>query len=189
MYLKNIVKVANHNAQFLWVKLDSVRSRLTEEQGQTPQGLLLWRGGTVGVWVAVRGCIGLPCPESSRSLSFAFLHPVFQMTARRTEVSLTNNFCLSLLQKYLEPVYFYIYTLFGLQAIYVTALYVTSWLLSGTWLSGLLAALWYVANRWVAVRPSAFVDCEPELFSFQFRGISSATCARVGAFVFGLPGC
>ncbi|XP_010639297.1 probable C-mannosyltransferase DPY19L3 isoform X3 [Fukomys damarensis] len=51
------------------------------------------------------------------------------------------------IQKYLEPVYFYIYTLFGLQAVYVTALYVTSWLLSGTWLSGLLAAFWYVTNR------------------------------------------
>ncbi|XP_036922323.1 probable C-mannosyltransferase DPY19L3 isoform X2 [Sturnira hondurensis] len=50
-------------------------------------------------------------------------------------------------QKYLEPVYFYIYTLFGLQAIYVAALYVTSWLLSGTWLAGLLAASWYVTNR------------------------------------------
>ncbi|XP_071076221.1 protein C-mannosyl-transferase DPY19L3 isoform X2 [Desmodus rotundus] len=50
-------------------------------------------------------------------------------------------------RKYLEPVYFYIYTLFGLQAIYVTALYVTSWLLSGTWLAGLLAASWYVTNR------------------------------------------
>uniref|UniRef100_A0A8C0WS93 C-mannosyltransferase DPY19L3 n=1 Tax=Castor canadensis TaxID=51338 RepID=A0A8C0WS93_CASCN len=51
------------------------------------------------------------------------------------------------IQKYLEPVYFYIYTLFGLQAVYVMALYTTSWLLSGTWLSGLLAALWYVTNR------------------------------------------
>ncbi|XP_016067759.1 PREDICTED: probable C-mannosyltransferase DPY19L3 isoform X2 [Miniopterus natalensis] len=51
------------------------------------------------------------------------------------------------IQKYLEPVYFYIYTLFGLQAIYVAALYTTSWLLSGTWLSGLLAAFWYVTNR------------------------------------------
>ncbi|XP_039359190.1 probable C-mannosyltransferase DPY19L3 isoform X3 [Mauremys reevesii] len=51
------------------------------------------------------------------------------------------------IQKYLEPVYFYIYTLFGLQALYVIALYVTSWLLSGTWLSGLLAAFWYITNR------------------------------------------
>uniref|UniRef100_A0A674GV44 Dpy-19 like C-mannosyltransferase 3 n=1 Tax=Taeniopygia guttata TaxID=59729 RepID=A0A674GV44_TAEGU len=45
------------------------------------------------------------------------------------------------LQQYLEPVYFYIYTLFGLQAVYVIALYVTSWLLSGTWLSGLLTLM------------------------------------------------
>ncbi|XP_073163930.1 protein C-mannosyl-transferase DPY19L3 isoform X2 [Lepidochelys kempii] len=51
------------------------------------------------------------------------------------------------IQNYLEPVYFYIYTLFGLQALYVIALYVTSWLLSGTWLSGLLAAFWYITNR------------------------------------------
>ncbi|XP_021263962.1 probable C-mannosyltransferase DPY19L3 isoform X2 [Numida meleagris] len=50
-------------------------------------------------------------------------------------------------KQYLEPVYFYIYTLFGLQAVYVIALYVTSWLLSGTWLSGLLAACWYITNR------------------------------------------
>lgn len=69
------------------------------------------------------------------------------MAGRKVRASVTNTFYDSLLQKYLEPVYFYIYTLFGLQAIYVTALYTTSWLLSGTWLSGLLAAVWYVTNR------------------------------------------
>ncbi|MEJ1289016.1 hypothetical protein NN561_020053 [Cricetulus griseus] len=58
-----------------------------------------------------------------------------------------NDLWFSNIKKYLEPVYFYIYTLFGLQAVYVAALYMTSWLLSGTWLSGLLAALWYVTNR------------------------------------------
>ncbi|EGW06778.1 GTPase ERas [Cricetulus griseus] len=57
-----------------------------------------------------------------------------------------NDLWFSNIKKYLEPVYFYIYTLFGLQAVYVAALYMTSWLLSGTWLSGLLAALWYVTN-------------------------------------------
>ncbi|GAB1291947.1 Probable C-mannosyltransferase DPY19L3 [Apodemus speciosus] len=61
--------------------------------------------------------------------------------------TLLQGFHVLPIQKYLEPVYFYIYTLFGLQAVYVTALYVTSWLLSGTWLSGLLAALWYITNR------------------------------------------
>lgn len=66
---------------------------------------------------------------------------------RRARASPTSNERRSLSQQYLEPVYFYIYTLFGLQAVYVAALYSTSWLLSGTWLSGVLAAFWYVANR------------------------------------------
>ncbi|XP_063804773.1 probable C-mannosyltransferase DPY19L3, partial [Pseudophryne corroboree] len=47
----------------------------------------------------------------------------------------------------LEPVYFYIYTLFGLQALYVATLYINSWLLSGSWLSGSLASVWYIVNR------------------------------------------
>ncbi|XP_018408584.1 PREDICTED: probable C-mannosyltransferase DPY19L3 [Nanorana parkeri] len=47
----------------------------------------------------------------------------------------------------MDPVYFYIYTLFGLQTLHVAALYINSWLLSGTWLSGSLAALWYIVNR------------------------------------------
>lgn len=54
-----------------------------------------------------------------------------------------------LVQLYLEPVYFYIYTVFSLQAVYVIALYLTAWLLSGSWLAGALAGLWYILNRWV----------------------------------------
>ncbi|XP_043937614.1 probable C-mannosyltransferase DPY19L3 [Protopterus annectens] len=50
-------------------------------------------------------------------------------------------------QKYLEAIYFYTYTVFGLQTLYVFALFVNSWLLSGTWLSGVLAATWYILNR------------------------------------------
>lgn len=38
----------------------------------------------------------------------------------------------------IEPVYFYIGAVFGLQRICVTALFVTSWLMSGTWLAGVL---------------------------------------------------
>ncbi|XP_037549003.1 probable C-mannosyltransferase DPY19L4 [Nematolebias whitei] len=50
-------------------------------------------------------------------------------------------------QDYVEPVYFYIGTVLGLQAFYVTALFVCSWVLSGTWVSGLLAVSWYLINR------------------------------------------
>ncbi|KAM4593950.1 protein C-mannosyl-transferase DPY19L3 isoform 2-T2 [Odontesthes bonariensis] len=51
------------------------------------------------------------------------------------------------IQSYLEPVYFYIYTVFSLQAVYVIALYLTAWLLSGSWLAGMLAGVWYILNR------------------------------------------
>ncbi|XP_069777957.1 probable C-mannosyltransferase DPY19L4 isoform X5 [Narcine bancroftii] len=47
----------------------------------------------------------------------------------------------------IEPVYFYIGIIFGLQAVYVTALYVTSWMLSGTWMAGMLTVVWYIINR------------------------------------------
>ncbi|GCB63071.1 hypothetical protein scyTo_0007330 [Scyliorhinus torazame] len=50
-------------------------------------------------------------------------------------------------QEAIEPVYFYIGIIFGLQAIYVTALYVTSWMLSGTWMAGMLTVVWYIINR------------------------------------------
>uniref|UniRef100_UPI0037E8F2B5 protein C-mannosyl-transferase DPY19L3 n=1 Tax=Semicossyphus pulcher TaxID=241346 RepID=UPI0037E8F2B5 len=51
------------------------------------------------------------------------------------------------IQSYLEPVYFYIYTVFSLQAVYVIALYLTAWLLSGSWLAGTLTGIWYILNR------------------------------------------
>lgn len=79
--------------------------------------------------------------ESMRTINLLQRMNIYQ------EVFLSVLYRVLPIQKYLEPVYFYIYTLFGLQAVYVTALYVTSWLLSGTWLSGLLAALWYITNR------------------------------------------
>ncbi|XP_076850215.1 putative C-mannosyltransferase DPY19L4 isoform X2 [Brachyhypopomus gauderio] len=50
-------------------------------------------------------------------------------------------------QDAIEPVYFYIGVVFGLQAVYVTALFVCSWLMSGTWVAGMLAVAWFVINR------------------------------------------
>ncbi|XP_074864940.1 protein C-mannosyl-transferase DPY19L3 isoform X2 [Carettochelys insculpta] len=79
--------------------------------------------------------------ESLRTINILQRMNVYQ------EVFLSILYRILPIQKYLEPIYFYIYTLFGLQALYVIALYVTSWLLSGTWLSGLLAAFWYFTNR------------------------------------------
>ncbi|KAI4889481.1 hypothetical protein NFI96_015241 [Prochilodus magdalenae] len=50
-------------------------------------------------------------------------------------------------QEAIEPVYFYIGVVFGLQAVYVTALFVCSWMMSGTWVAGMLAVAWYIINR------------------------------------------
>ncbi|KAG3255771.1 protein C-mannosyl-transferase DPY19L3 isoform X2 [Ictidomys tridecemlineatus] len=88
-----------------------------------------------------RGLIYDNKTESMRTINLLQRMNIYQ------EVFLSILYRVLPIQKYLEPVYFYIYTLFGLQAIYVTALYITSWLLSGTWLSGMLAAFWYVTNR------------------------------------------
>ncbi|XP_053305037.1 probable C-mannosyltransferase DPY19L3 [Spea bombifrons] len=78
--------------------------------------------------------------------------------------------------KYLEPVYFYIYTLFGLQTVHVVALYVTSWLLSGTWLSGVLAALWYIVNRIDTTRVEFTIPLRENwalpFFAVQIAGIT-----------------
>uniref|UniRef100_A0A3Q3WY74 Uncharacterized protein n=1 Tax=Mola mola TaxID=94237 RepID=A0A3Q3WY74_MOLML len=50
-------------------------------------------------------------------------------------------------QDFVEPIYFYIGMVFGLQAVYVTTLFVCSWVMSGTWVAGMLAVSWYVINR------------------------------------------
>ncbi|KAG8437375.1 hypothetical protein GDO86_008173 [Hymenochirus boettgeri] len=77
---------------------------------------------------------------------------------------------------YLEPVYFYIYTVFGLQTMYVTALYINSWLLSGTWLSGALTALWYIVNRVDTTRVEFTIPLRENwalpFFAVQIAGIT-----------------
>ncbi|XP_068602912.1 probable C-mannosyltransferase DPY19L4 [Brachionichthys hirsutus] len=50
-------------------------------------------------------------------------------------------------QDFVEPIYFYVGAVFGLQAVCVAALFVCSWVMSGTWAAGMLAVAWYVINR------------------------------------------
>ncbi|MGH0134876.1 UNVERIFIED_CONTAM: hypothetical protein FKN15_067574 [Acipenser sinensis] len=47
----------------------------------------------------------------------------------------------------IEPIYFYIGVVFVLQAVHVTALFVSSWIMSGTWIAGMLSVAWYIVNR------------------------------------------
>ncbi|XP_062923531.1 probable C-mannosyltransferase DPY19L3 isoform X1 [Mobula hypostoma] len=79
--------------------------------------------------------------ESRRTINLLKRMNIYQ------EVVLSILYRILSLQNYLAPVFFYIYTVFGLQALYVISLYVTSWLLSGTWISGALGAVWYILNR------------------------------------------
>ncbi|XP_060693655.1 probable C-mannosyltransferase DPY19L3 isoform X2 [Hemiscyllium ocellatum] len=79
--------------------------------------------------------------ESRRTINLLKRMNIYQ------EVVLSILYKMLFIERYLEPVYFYLYTVFGLQALYVTSMYITSWLLSGTWMSGALAAIWYILNR------------------------------------------
>ncbi|XP_067854079.1 protein C-mannosyl-transferase DPY19L3 [Heptranchias perlo] len=79
--------------------------------------------------------------ESRRTINLLKRMNIYQ------EVILSILYRMLSLQSYLEPVFFYLYTVFGLQALYVISIYITSWLLSGTWMSGALAAIWYILNR------------------------------------------
>uniref|UniRef100_A0A3Q1FMT2 Dpy-19 like C-mannosyltransferase 3 n=1 Tax=Acanthochromis polyacanthus TaxID=80966 RepID=A0A3Q1FMT2_9TELE len=79
--------------------------------------------------------------ESKRTINLLQRMNIYQ------EVFLSILYRLLPIQSYLEPVYFYIYTVFSLQAVYVIALYLTAWLLSGSWLAGTLTGIWYILNR------------------------------------------
>ena len=54
-----------------------------------------------------------------------------------------------ILQKSFEPVYFYLYTIYSLQGLQLSALYIFAWSLSGSWLSGVMAAALFVLNKLV----------------------------------------
>ncbi|XP_048886250.1 probable C-mannosyltransferase DPY19L3 isoform X1 [Brienomyrus brachyistius] len=79
--------------------------------------------------------------ESRRTINVLQRMNIYQ------EVFLSILYRLLSVQEYLDPIYFYIYTVFSLQALYATSLYATSWLLSDSWLAGALTASWYILNR------------------------------------------
>ncbi|XP_053732008.1 probable C-mannosyltransferase DPY19L3 isoform X2 [Synchiropus splendidus] len=78
------------------------------------------------------------------------------------------------IQSYLEPIYFYIYTVFSLQAVYLIGLYLTAWLLSGSWLAGVLTGLWYILNRIDTTRVEFTISLR-ENWSLPFLALQVAT--------------
>ncbi|XP_042319951.1 probable C-mannosyltransferase DPY19L4 isoform X2 [Sceloporus undulatus] len=84
--------------------------------------------------------------HDNSTLSMKTMNAVRQMTLY-PELIASILYQASGSEEVIEPVYFYIGIVFGLQGIYVTALFVTSWLMSGTWLSGMLTVAWFIINR------------------------------------------
>uniref|UniRef100_A0A673H1F4 Probable C-mannosyltransferase DPY19L3 n=1 Tax=Sinocyclocheilus rhinocerous TaxID=307959 RepID=A0A673H1F4_9TELE len=79
--------------------------------------------------------------ESKRTINILQRMNIYQ------EVFLSILYRILHIQTYLEPIYFYIYTVFALQTVYVISLFITSWLLSDSWLAGALSGVWYILNR------------------------------------------
>ncbi|XP_039650043.1 probable C-mannosyltransferase DPY19L3 isoform X2 [Perca fluviatilis] len=109
--------------------------------------------------------------ESKRTINLLQRMNIYQ------EVFLSVLYRLLPIQLYLEPMYFYIYTVFSLQAVYVIALYLTAWLLSGSWLAGTLAAVWYILNRVDTTRVEFTISLR-ENWSLPFLAlqVTAVTC-------------
>jgi len=67
----------------------------------------------------------------------------------------------------LRPIFFYIYFVFSLQGLFLCALYLISWSLSGSWLSGVLTVVYVFMNR-VDVTRVHFTVPLREHFSLPF---------------------
>ncbi|XP_040288988.1 probable C-mannosyltransferase DPY19L4 isoform X2 [Bufo bufo] len=83
---------------------------------------------------------------NNRTVPMKTINAVQQMTLY-PELLASALYQLSGSQGAVDPVYFYIGIIFGLQGIYLSALFVTSWIMSGTWLAGTLTAAWFIINR------------------------------------------
>ncbi|KAK7913203.1 hypothetical protein WMY93_013414 [Mugilogobius chulae] len=106
--------------------------------------------------------------ESKRTINLLQRMNIYQ------EVFLSVLYRLLPVQSYLEPIYFYIYTVFSLQAVYVMALYLTAWLLSGSWMAGALTGVWYILNRIDTTRVEFTISLR-ENWSLPFFALQVAT--------------
>ncbi|XP_068755171.1 protein C-mannosyl-transferase DPY19L3-like isoform X2 [Montipora capricornis] len=73
----------------------------------------------------------------------------------------------------MEYVYFYIDVVFVLHGIYMMALFTSSWVLSGSWLAGLLSSCFYIFNRMDTTRISYTIPLR-ESFGFPFLFVQIA---------------
>ncbi|VDI68269.1 Hypothetical predicted protein [Mytilus galloprovincialis] len=89
------------------------------------------------------------------------------------EVILSIMYRILPIKSWVEPVYFYLNTVWGLHAMLIWALFATSWMLSGSWLAGILAACFYIFNK-VDVTRVEYVVPLRESFSLPFLWVQIA---------------
>ncbi|KAJ3609761.1 hypothetical protein NHX12_024272 [Muraenolepis orangiensis] len=72
---------------------------------------------------------------------------VLELTLDNRTISGQTFNAVERLSLYPEIITAFVYRVTDSQALYVTALFVTSWALSGTWVSGMLAVAWFIINN------------------------------------------
>ncbi|XP_036370347.1 probable C-mannosyltransferase DPY19L3 isoform X1 [Octopus sinensis] len=73
----------------------------------------------------------------------------------------------TVIHKNFQPVFFYIHTIFSLHGALVSSLFITAWMLSESWLTGVLAASFYIFNRLDTTRVEYVIPLR-ESFSLPF---------------------
>ncbi|KAL3883925.1 hypothetical protein ACJMK2_030151 [Sinanodonta woodiana] len=89
------------------------------------------------------------------------------------EVILSILYRLLPIKTLLEPIYFYINSIFALHAMLIWALFATAWMLSNSWLAGVLSAAFYVFNRLDTTRVEYVIPLR-ESFSLPFLWVQIA---------------
>ncbi|KAL4232819.1 hypothetical protein ACF0H5_007505 [Mactra antiquata] len=89
------------------------------------------------------------------------------------EIILSILYRIFSLKNLLEPVYFYINSVFALHGMLVGSLFITAWMLSGSWLAGTLAGCFYIFNRLDTTRVEYVIPLR-ESFSLPFLWLQIA---------------
>ncbi|KAK3593826.1 hypothetical protein CHS0354_011427 [Potamilus streckersoni] len=89
------------------------------------------------------------------------------------EVILSILYRLLPIKTLLEPIYFYINSIFALHAMLIWALFATTWMLSNSWLAGVLSAAFYIFNRLDTTRVEYVIPLR-ESFSLPFLWVQIA---------------
>ncbi|XP_057683120.1 probable C-mannosyltransferase DPY19L4 isoform X2 [Corythoichthys intestinalis] len=87
-------------------------------------------------------------------------------------------------QDVVEPIYFYVGSVLALQAVYATALFTCSWLMSGSLTAGVLAVAWYIVSRPDATKVEEAVPLRENwalpYYACQVAALTGFLCGNIG---------